>query len=338
VSADGHSVLLDLPSGNLHRILAIPRDSGDLQAAKTLLTLTLPAGFIDVGPDGTLYLDQVDRPAEVLRLPPSGGTPERVAAATAYTGGVPLQLPDGRVMFPSRLAGRYCLLAVAPGKDPAPLFDSQEPTTSPAVLLSERQIAFLAGVPGQQTIAIAPAAGGRIQRRLEDSKGADIQNLAAAPDGKTLYYAAGGDIWAIPTAGGKPRKIHAGNGVTVNQRSGELIIQMSGPQGARLMRVPPDGGPDRPIEYHGDVRLAPVQSLMGQAVSPDGKILVQATAPDSWFWPAAVLDPGTGKLQRVPFQLDADILGPVWTPDGRILVVATPLRSTLWRFRPTTAR
>jgi hypothetical protein len=233
------------------------------------------------------------------------------------------------------LAGRDCLLAVASGQDPAPLFDTQEPTSSPAVLLGERQIAFLAGAPGQQTIAIAPAVGGRIQRRLDDSKGADIQTLAAAPDGKTLYYAASGDIWTLPVAGGKPRKIHAGNGVAVNQSSGELIIQMSSPQGVRLVRVPSGGGPDRPIEYRGDVHLALVQSLMGQAVSSDGKIVVLATARDSWFWPAAVLDPAAGILKRVPANLEADILSPVWTRDGRVLVVATPLRSTLWRFRPS---
>lgn len=58
VTPDGQSVLFDLPSGNLHQITAVPRDGSD--AVRVVATLTSRPLNLDVGPDGSLYVDQTD--------------------------------------------------------------------------------------------------------------------------------------------------------------------------------------------------------------------------------------------------------------------------------------
>ena len=57
------------------------------------------------------------------------------------------------------------------------------------------------------------------------------------------------------------------------------------------------------------------------------------TSKDLWSCPAAVLDPKTGKLEKVLVPYDADMLFPGWTSDGRIITMALPLKAGIWRFR-----
>jgi hypothetical protein len=99
--------------------------------------------------------------------------------------------------------------------------------------------------------------------------------------------------------------------------------------------APATGGDERPIPIEGDLPLAPVQ-LSPNAVGKDGRVLVSVDAPD--YWAAGILDPRSGKLERIPLRFTGDILAPGWLDDGRILSSAWPFRSTLWRFRPTANR
>ena len=48
-------------------------------------------------------------------------------------------------------------------------------------------------------------ADGRIVRRLKGVEGSEVGDLAASPDGKTLYYVASRSVWAIPATDGQPR-------------------------------------------------------------------------------------------------------------------------------------
>jgi hypothetical protein len=54
----------------------------------------------------------------------------------------------------------------------------------------------------------------------------------------------------------------------------------------------------------------------------------------SWFWPAAILDPKTGRLAIVPPGLAYDMLSAGGDAQGRVVTVALGLESSLWRFRP----
>ncbi len=101
----------------------------------------------------------------------------------------------------------------------------------------------------------------------------------------------------------------------------------------RLVRVPLAGGADRTIAVRGELNLtwAPLSS---QAVRKDGRVVLTVSAKDSWFWQTAILDPETGRVEKVPALQEADTYIPCWTADGRILTVAVPIRAAIWRFRP----
>jgi hypothetical protein len=200
--------------------------------------------------------------------------------------------------------------------------------------VGDGEVAFLAGSAPNRTIVIASAADGRIVRRLKGAKGAGATlSLAASPDGKTLYYAVSGTVWAIPATDGEPRKISAGESVTTDPRGRELIVQQVEKDSNRLVRVPLAGGAESTIPLQGELHLtwAPLSS---RAVGKDGRIVLTVSAKDSWFWQTAILDPETGRIEKVPALQEADTYIPCWTADGRILAVAVPIRAAIWRFRP----
>jgi hypothetical protein len=333
VTPDNRSVLIDLPSGNLHQIVAVPRSgSGPVQV---LMTLTTAPWLMDVGPDGSLYLDQVERPLQLLRFPVSGGTPEVIASSETYPPEFmqPVELPDGRLLLPSLLSGRARLLIGKPGGNFFPLLDTPEETGPPAALLPNNEVAFRAGTGSDQTIVIASAGQGRIIRRLRGVKGENVTRLAASADGKMLFYTTSGNVWAIPAADGTPRKIYAGDGVAVDPNGRDVIVNLNENAGIRLVRVPISGGSGQDIHVQADLLIGPFP-LGGNGVRKDGKILVGVTPKDSWFLSLAVLDPATGKLTRIPLNYTGDLFLSAWGRDGRILATGEPVRAHLWRFRP----
>jgi dipeptidyl aminopeptidase/acylaminoacyl peptidase len=333
VARDDHSVLVDLKAGDLHRVVSIPRNGSG--PTRTLLSLTLSPWFMDVDKDGNLYLDQADRPIEVLRFAASGGTPELLAGSEVAAGGlVTLQLPDGRVVLDSVVAGRSRLLAARPGGEATPLIETKEETSGPACQVGEGEVAFLLGPHGRGVVAVASIADGRIVGRLEDVPGGEVTDLAASPDGKTLYYVASRVVWAIAAGGGQPRRIAPGDAVAADPNGTDLIVQLIEKEGIRLVRVAVSGGAEQPIPFQGPLRLAPVP-IGPNAIGKDGRVLLSVATPDSWFYGAAILDPRGGKLERIPINFTGDLLSPGWLDDGRVLTSGWPLKATLWRFHPT---
>lgn len=333
VAADDRPVFVDLEAGDLHRVISIPRDSTG--TVRTMLTLTLSPLFMDVGKEGDLYLDQLDRPIEALRFPVGGGTPESIAGSES-TGSVTaatLHLPDGRVVFESLVAGRSTLLAAKPGVEAAPFIQTKEETNLPACRLGEDEFAFLLGSARHAVVAVASIADGRIVRRLSEIPGKEVTDLAASPDGKTLYYVASKTVWAIPATGGQPHRISSGDAVAAGPNGKDLIVQLYAKEGIRLMRVPVSGGVEQPIPFQSALRQAFV-FLSPNAIGKDGRVLLTVASADSWFYGPAVLDPQNGKVDRIPLKFAGDVLAPEWLDDGRILAVGRPTKVTLWRFRP----
>jgi len=70
------------------------------------------------------------------------------------------------------------------------------------------------------------------------------------------------------------------------------------------------------------------------AVSRAGHIVVRVTKRDSWFWPAAILDPRTGNLTLLPEASTTDMLTPGWDHEDRVVTIVKFTTGTLWRFRP----
>jgi hypothetical protein len=118
---------------------------------------------------------------------------------------------------------RARLVAVAPGKNPAAIVATTEQTSTPATRAGPGEIALLIGPEARGTIALAEIDTGGIKSRIAPGKG-EIVFLAASPDGRTLYFAAAGTIWSVPSGGGEARRVRAGNRVVADPSGRELLV------------------------------------------------------------------------------------------------------------------
>ncbi len=330
---DDQSVLLATQAGDLFRIISVPRHG--TPAPQTLLTLTQPVNFMDVDKAGNIYLDQYERPNEILRVSAAGGTPELLAGPTSANKGQfgTLQLPDGRAILDSVVGDRSRLVAAKPGAEPAPFIETKEDTSMPACLLGEGELAFMLGSIDHAVVAVASVKDGRIVRRLDSIPASGVFDMAASPDGKTLYYVASATVWAVSAQGGTPRRIAPGDAVAPDPNGNGLVIELYEKEGVRLIRVTASGSTQEIVQAPSELRISTV-TVNPNAVGKDGRILFSVAVPDSWFYGIGILDPRTGKLQKVPSNFIGDHLSPGWLPDGRILMSGWPMHSKLWRFHP----
>ncbi len=330
---DGRSALVDLPSGNLHRIVSVPLN-GD-RTLRTILTLTTQVACLDAGRDGSLYLDQLDQPVEIVRVSAEGGPPIHIGTMSSYDEDAPevLPLPDGRLLMNSRIGGRQHLLLKTSGRDPSLFVETQEETAAPTAVVGQTQVGFMIGTGNNRTIALASLADGRITRRLQGTRGVDVTSMVASPDGQTIYYSDADSIWSIAVSDGQPQRLRDGTSVTLDPRRHELIVRVPDKEGnLRLVRAPTDGGMDRPLTLQNDVRLS-LDRFSSNAVNKSGRLLAQLAVPNSWFWPAAVIDPDTGRVHVIHLGYDANVRGG-WSDDGQLVLAAIRVRASLWRFRP----
>ncbi len=339
VDPSGHAVFVDKPDGDLHRILEVPRDGSD--NARTVLTLTVGPWFMDVARDGSIYVDQVHRPSELVRFPGRGGVPELLGISpnfVSYGHGGVLSLPDGRVLMASSTGGRERLLVTGPGNGLVTFLETSEETSSPMAVLGEHEVALIEGSGTKHRIAIASIPDDRIVRRLNLPSG-EITAMAASPDGKNIYCIASGVLWAIPaTEGAAATRIGDADGVAVDPRNGDLIVQLFGPGPVRLLRLSAEGGQKQEIGINdGTFVMWPIP-ISPNAVAPDGRILVEAGTLDTWTYHIGVIDPEKRSAKLLPRQFDGDTLVPGWTKDGKIVAVGYRYRMNLVRFRKTAAR
>jgi hypothetical protein len=334
VARDGKSILAAISSGNVEQITAIPRSGG--AAVRGLFTLTNMLFSLDAGPEGSIYLDQIERRVDLVRFAAQGGPAEKIATMPAYEEpGAPwgsdesfAVLPDGRAVLTQGTGGRMRLMVVAAGKDPVPLVATGEENSAPVTAAGPGEIAFLIGQEPRRTIAMAALSNGRITRRIPFDKG-PITSLASSPDGKVLYCAAGGMIWSIPVAGGVPRKVRAGDHVAVDPAGENLLVEVVENPVIRLIHVPLGGGAEREVPRTGALR--PAFMIGPNAIGNDGRILTPL-GTSTWYWPPGVIDPRTGAITRIPVDYTADYHGLGWTPDGKVMGVGLELRAKMWKF------
>jgi redox-sensitive bicupin YhaK (pirin superfamily) len=169
-----------------------------------------------------------------------------VASSPAFRYGSIAEFANDAVIVPGILAGRARIMKAGRGRERAPLVDSEEETEAPLSSAGEGSVAFIAGSTAERVIAIATVADGRIVHRLRIPQGS-MASLASAPDGRMLYYAAAGAVWAISREGGEPRRIATGDGVIATPDGGELIIKLNEMNGSRLVRVAAQGGEPRAV-------------------------------------------------------------------------------------------
>src|SRR5262245_11955899 len=216
------------------------------------------------------------------------------------------------------------------GEDAQPLVQTQDETSAPFTLLGEDRVAFMQRSGGSSSVAIATLDGSPSGRLA--SVAGDIVALAGSPDGKTLFYSIGGQVWSIPSSGGEPRKVHSGGAIAMHPGGEYLVIQDTNNS---LVRVAPSGESEQPIAIEDGVRLAESPwAISSQAIYKDGRIAVRIAPKDSWYWPAGILDPRSGRLQVLSVGSDADMAFPFWDRNGRLLTPAFGMDSKLWRLQP----
>lgn len=334
-SGDNRGVLVDVPAGDLHRIVVASRDGKG--SVRTVMTLTKPPWYLDSARDGTLYLDQVDRPHEILRFQVNGGHPEVLGASDTYVPAgqymEPVETTDGRFLLDTEFSGKGRLLIAKPGEDFVPLLDTNDETSSPATSLGNNNLALVLGNGGSAMVVIASATEGRVVRWLQGTKGRHITALAASPDSNTIYFGADGYIWSIPAVDGSPQKIAPGENVSVNPNGRNLVIIQNVFSNPVLTRVFLDGSKGEDIHLRSGQWIAPVPTG-ARAINREGKMLITVSPPDSWFYRVAVLDLETGEITPIKVSYAGDTLSCNWTADGRVISVGLPLKSHVWRFRP----
>jgi hypothetical protein len=313
--------------GDESQIVSIPRDGSGREAV--LLRTTSFVNNVAMGPDGSIYLDQMNRPSELVRFAPSTGQLERTPLPPSIFPGV-FPLRDGKVLAAQRTRGRTRIVAYAPGKDPTDFLGSRATSTFPiASLGSEQALLRLTDSSGTALVAANASTGSITMRQA----GLDYESFAGSPDGKTIFFADSGAIWSMPAAGGQRRRLAEGSAVATDPGGHYVVSQVVGSDGVRLLHVPLDGGPPHQITVHGDTPVS-LNPLAPNAVAADGRIVVEVVSKASWFWPAAILDPVTGKLSIVPPGLSYDMYLGGWDTEGHVVTTALGLESALWRFRP----
>ena len=328
VTPDGKSAVFGATTGPLSRVMTIAIDGH--APARQLFTVTGYLESLAVGADGGIYLDQEDRPMEIVRFAPEGGRVERLASVQKPVSDYFAALPDGRAVWAEYAAGRIRLMIGAVGKEPSPLITTTEEVSGPMTAVGNENVAFRLGDEAHPTIGVATLSNGRIVRRIPFDKGR-IDQMTSSPDGNTLYLSAAGSIWTI-TADGQIRRQTAGNSVSVEQGGQSLLVEVRESPNTKLVRVPLNGGVEQELRVPGPVTLG--YMIDNQGVR-NGRLVAPGSGP-TWYWPPAIFDLTTGKSARIPLDYVSDFHHMSWTPDGKVMASALAWRSNMWKFTRAT--
>ncbi|HEV2348399.1 MAG TPA: protein kinase [Terriglobia bacterium] len=326
-SADGKYAITSTLNGDSYQVSAIPLDGHG--PTRTLFNMTHFISSLDMGADGSIYLDQNDRASDLVRFSAEGGHVETItslANSEEYYEDFTV-LPDGRAVRAERTASHSRLILVEAGKDPVPLVNSTDETGGPMSPVGSDQVAFMIGPHPRHEIALAALSNGRIIRRLSFDEG-EVDEMGISPDRQTLFCLAGGVIWSVPLSGGAPHKVRTGDGFAVDAATQSLVIEVREPQKARLIRVPLSGGPEQEIPgpFHLGYFIDAGSIRNGKLVAPLGGA--------TWYWPPGIFDLASGKSARIPLDYTSDFHHMAWTPDGKIMAVADGWNAAIWKFTP----
>src|SRR5262245_26219917 len=108
--------------------------------------------------------------------------------------------------------------------------------------------------------------------------------------------------------------------VAISPDGEELIVQLNETGAIRLVRRGLRGGEEHTVPIRG-VRLTP-WPLAPNAVARDGRLAIRVTRPDTWFWPAGILDPKTGAVELLPDFATSDMIVPGWDYQDRVVTIA----------------
>jgi len=226
-------------------------------------------------------------------------------------------------------------MLIEPGRGARPFLESKLESGVPFAWLGPDQIVFTLR-DGARFLLASASLEGRSVRRIQTVAWPTFFEMSAAgaPDGKSVFYAEGGFIYSVPASGGTPERLCSGHSVAVDPASRYLIIKHNAAPENYLVRYSLSDRTEQRIERSGKYRLTSAP-LAPNAVGRDGRILVDVAPFDSWFWPAAIIDPQTGETELAT-DFQADMYSPGWDTEGRLVASVMFFRSSIWRFRPDT--
>ena len=324
VTADGKTAIFGSTLGPFSRVMSVPIDGN--APAQQLFTLTGYLESLAIGADGAIYLDQSDRPMEIVRFAPEGGRVEVVASVQKPVGDYFAALPDGRAVWAEYAPRHSRLMIGAAGKEPISFVSTSEEVSGPFTAVGSEAVAFVIGGEPHPVIAVAALSNGRIVRRIPFAHG-PLEQMASSPDGKELYAAAAGSIWVV-SADGTVRRQCVGNFVSVEPGGRTLLVEVRESPNTKLVRVPLNGGAEQEIRVPGPLTLAYMIDNEGVR---NGRLLAPGSGP-TWYWPPVLFDLATGKSTRIPLAYASDFHHISWTPDGKVMACALLWRSNLWKF------
>ena len=333
VNRDNGDIYLGGRAGDAFQIL---RMSAAMTAPEPILTIPEAARF-DVDRNGDLFVTLRARPSEIYAFPPAmKGVAERLG--TIPTMNIRQRqsiapLPNGTFLVGSRGGDHDRLLVVHPNRQPTTLIEGAEDTRPPVAAVGAQHAVMMMGPAASPDIAIVNTADGRLVRRFH-APAAEIGSLDASPDGRTLYYTHGGSVWSLPAEGGTPTKLGAGDSLTVEHDTGDLIVKLDESARIRLVRMKPTGGAVAEIPLRGELRL--IQRALMPGSVRQGKLVLGVASADSWFWHAATIDLETGGVTKLTTVNPSDFHFATWRSDGIPIGFGFGLNTSLWHFTART--
>jgi eukaryotic-like serine/threonine-protein kinase len=332
VTAD--AVLMERRREDTIDIIAAPRSgSGPVKTLLSLPFTTAPIS-LDAAADGSLYMDHSGFARSILIASPSGTVLEEIpvpevvehSRARAVVG-----LPERAFAFAVGPGDRSRLYVARHGAEPQPLLNSPEAADLPGAYLTGDNLAFIVGMSDRPRMAIASLHDGRIVQRFpQDAR--RVTAISATADGRTIYYADNGVIWAQAVAGGEPRRVGEGFDVAVDPAGQVVYAVRAGAAGNQLFRMPAAGGEATRVPLPTGFDLSPLP-LWSSAVDRQGRVLLQTNVPDVFFFQAALLNPARNTMTRIPVPARVVVVSAGWTLDGNIWAVISRWSANLWRYR-----
>ncbi len=329
--SDGKSLIVLARAEELEQVVKVPADGG---AGKEVL-FSLPGDDLvnqmDVGRDGSIFLDIWHRPTQLLRFSEAGGDPTQALVPYDMEGVGFGVSPAGKNFVEGTIGGKRRLLTSTASGDWRPFVQTSEETGGAFSVSAGGRIAFLIGARPSRQVGIASAIDGRIVGRvaLDDPK---PESLALSPDGRTLYYAAKGYIWSLAVTGpAKPKQLIEGNRVSIAPSGEFLYVEQLAKDPPGVVRVALADGSATPVALPNDLRPT-IDGFGANPVDARGRVLIEVASADSFYYSAAIYDPSGGTVTRVPLRFEGDIWVPSWAPDGHIMALGARYSSSIWRY------
>ena len=171
VTPDGQVLSVEVV-GDEYRVVSIPRDGSDRRTV--LLTTTSVINRVSVATDGSMYLDQMNYPVELIRYHPRTGGLERTPVPASFRYGA-FPLPDGRVLGIQRSGGRSRVVAYTPDGDPTDFLDTRGNSSFPVARLGADRILLRVHDSAGSSLVAADIATGSVTARL---RGFDYPSFA----------------------------------------------------------------------------------------------------------------------------------------------------------------